>query len=211
MIIPEENLLEDVRKSLEDPVYDILQNFSLEKSKEHYNKWAIQWNMWDFRLNLANKQEEEKFPFNTLAELAKQSEEAQNLFNHLLQEDFFKGCEWAVYWQNVVVRWNRLKTFDEWLYDWLKDAITMHYKEPEEGVRKILHNKLGKWYYGNTAIHMFAEWLISKDVLLRAWQYEEPQKIEWRDLEADIEAATKALYDINLLHNRSDNGLKEKD
>lgn len=198
----ESNLLEDVQKSMVDPVYDILQNFSLEKSKEHYEKRAKQWNMWDFRLNLANKEEQEVFPFTTLTELAEQSVEAQNLFDHLRKEDFFRGCEWAVYWQNVVVRWNRLKTFDEWLWDWLKDAITLHYKEPEEWARKIIERKLGKWYYGNVEIHMFAEWLISEDVLSRLGKYEWPQRIEWRNIEKDIETAITALYDMEENNNK---------
>lgn len=199
---PESNLLEDVQKSLTDPVYDILQNFSLEKSREYYNKRATQWNMWDFRLNLANKQEEEKFPFTTLTELAEQSQEAQNLFNHLKKEDFFRGCEWCVYWQNVVVRWNRLKTFDEWLYDWIKDAMLLHYKEPEEWARKIIERKLGKWYYGNVEVHMFAEREISEDVLRRLGQYEWPRRLEWRVLEDDINAAIKALYDLEENNNK---------
>lgn len=198
----ESNLLEDVQKSLTDPVYDILQNFSLEKSKEYYNKRATQWNMWDFRLNLANKQEEEKFPFTTLTELAEQSQEAQNLFDHLRKEDFFRGCEWTVYWQNVVVRWNRLKTFDEWLYDWVKDAILLHYKEPEEWARKIIERKLGKWYYGNVEVHMFAEREISENVLRRLGQYEWPRRLEWRVLEDDINAAIKALYDLEENNNK---------
>ena len=192
----ETNLLEDVQKSLVDPVYDVLQNFSLEKSREYYNKRATQWKLWDFRLNLANEQEEEVFPFTTLTELAEKSQEAQNLFDHLRKEDFFKGCEWCVYWQNVIVRWNRLKTFDEWLYEWVKDALLMHYKEPEEWVRKILVKKLGKWFYDNTAIHMFAEREISENVLRRLGQYEWPRKIEWRNLDEDIKTTIKALHDM---------------
>lgn len=202
MKIPQKNLLEDVQNSLTDPVYDILQNFSLEKSREYYNKRATQWNMWDFRLNLANKQEEVKFPFTTLTELAEQSQKAQNLFDNLRKEDFIKGCEWAVYWQNVVVRWNRLKTFEERLHDWIKDAITMHYKEPEGWAKKIIERELGGWYYSNVVIHMFAEGEISENVLKRLGQYEWPRRLEWRDIEEDIKAATIALYDIEASNNR---------
>lgn len=37
------NLLEDVKKCMTDPIYDIIQNFSLEKSKEWYEKRKKQW------------------------------------------------------------------------------------------------------------------------------------------------------------------------
>lgn len=196
MRIEEENLLEDVKKCLTDPIYNITQNFSLQKSREYYNKWAKQWEMWDYNLNLANKVEELHFPFTNLDELAIKSIEAQNVYTNLKKEDYIKWCSWCVYWQDVVVRWNRLKTFEEWLYDGLKDALKSFYKEPEWGVRKMLIEKLGKWYYENTEIHLFAAEKIDEDVLLRLWQYEEPRSVEDRDIEEDILSARQALLDM---------------
>jgi hypothetical protein len=37
------DLLNSVRQCLAEPVFDIQENFSLEKSKFHYEKWVNQW------------------------------------------------------------------------------------------------------------------------------------------------------------------------
>lgn len=204
MRIEEENLLEDVKKCLTDPIYNITQNFSLQKSKEYYNKWAKQWEMGDYNLNLANKVEELQFPFTNLDELAVKSIEAQNVYTNLKKEDYIKWCSWCVYWKKVVVRWNRLKTFEEWLHDGLEDALKSFYEEPEWGVRKMLIEKLGEWYYGNTEIHLFAAEKIDEDVLLRLWQHEEPRSVEDRDIEEDILSARQALLDMEECNTKKD-------
>ena len=190
------NLLEDVRKCLTDPVSDILQNFSLEKSRFYYDKWATQRAAWDYKFNPADKQEEVSFDFCSLDELTTKSIEAHNVFVNIKKEDFFKWADWYIFGQNVVVEWHRLKSFDEWLHDWLYEALCQAYQTPEDGARKILEKKLWKWVYTNTAIHCFAEWIITEDVLKRLWQYEKYQAIEGRNMEDDIEEAKKALEDM---------------
>lgn len=189
------NLLEDVQKCMVDPIYDIIQNFSLDKSKTYYAKWADQWAMGDYLQNPADKLEAVSFAFANLDELSLKSIEAQNTYINMKRQDYIKGCEWEIYWQNIVVSWHRLKTFDEWLHDGLKDALTIHYKSPEDGIRRMLNRELG-WYYQNDAIHLFTEWKIDEEILERLGHYEPPQAIEGRDLENDIEEAIKALKDI---------------
>ena len=189
------NLLEDVQKSMTDPIYDIIQNFSLDKSKTYYTKWADQWAMGDYLQNPADKLEAVSFTFVNLDDLSLKSIEAQNTYINMKRQDYIKGCEWEIYWQNIVVSWHRLKTFDEWLHDGLKDALTIHYKCPEDGVRKILVKKFG-WYASNVDIHLFTEWKIDEEILERLSHYEESQSIEGRDIEKDIEEAKKALEDM---------------
>ena len=57
-------------------------------------------------------------------------------------------------------------------------------------------NREWGWYYQNDAIHLFAEWKIDEESLKRLGHYEAAQAIEGRDIEKDIEDATKALYDL---------------
>jgi len=152
------NLLEDVKKCMTDPVSDLLLNFSLEKSKEWYEKREKQRDSWSYRQNPAVKKEEVSFDFGDLFELEWNAWQARNLYNNLKKEDFNKWVDWYIYWQNIVVSWYRLKTFDEWLHDWIKEALTMAYNSPEDGARKVIEKELGEWMYTNTAVHMFAEW-----------------------------------------------------
>lgn len=189
------NLLEDVQKCMVDPIYDIIQNFSLEKSREGYEKRVKQWESGWYTNNPAAKEESVSFDFGSLSEMGLISIQAHNLYTNLKKESFNKGVDWYIYWQNIVVSWYRLKTFDEWLHDGLKDALTIHYKSPEDGIRRMLNRELG-WYYQNDAIHLFAEWKIDEEILERLGHYEPPQAIEGRDLENDIEEAIKALKDI---------------
>lgn len=63
------NLLEDVKKCMTDPISDLLLNFSLEKSKEWYEKRKKQWDSGSFRQNPAVKKEEISFDFGDLFEL----------------------------------------------------------------------------------------------------------------------------------------------
>ena len=187
------NLLEDVKKCMTDPISDLLLNFSLEKSKEWYEKRKKQWDSWGYRQNPAVKKEEISFDFGDLFELEWNAWQARNLYNNLKKEDFNKWVDWYIYWQNIVVSWYRLKTFDEWLHDWIKEALILAYQFPEDGARKVLEKGLGEWAYTNTAIHMYVEWKIDNETLKRLWQYEKYQNIDDRDVEKDIEEVKKAL------------------
>lgn len=187
------NLLEDVKKCMTDPVSDLLLNFSLEKSKEWYEKREKQWDSWSYRQNPAAKKEEVSFDFTDLFELEWNAWQARNLYNNLKKEDFNKWVDWYIYWQNIVVSWYRLKTFDEWLHDWIKEALILAYQFPEDGARKVLERELWDGKYTNTAVHMYIEWEIDDETLKRLWQYEGYQHIDDRDIEKDIEEAKKAL------------------
>jgi len=195
MIKPENNMLEDVQKCMVDPIYDICKNFSLQKSREGYEKRVKQWESGWYKNNPAAAEETVSFPFTSLSEMGLVSIQAHNLYTNLKTKDFNKWVDWYVYWQNVVVSWHRLKTFDEWLHDGIKDALTIHYKSPEDWVRRLLNREWG-WYYQNDAIHLFAEWKIDEESLKRLGHYEPAQAINDRDIEKDIKEATKALKDM---------------
>lgn len=187
------NLLEDVKKCMTDPVSDILLNFSIEKSRKGYEDRKKQWESGSFRNNPVVKKEEVSFEFADLFELEWNTSQARNLYNNLKKEDFNKWVDWYIRGQNIVVIWYRLKSFDEWLHDWLKDALIMATECPEDWARMIIERKLGEGKYTNTAIHMYIEWKIDNETLKRLWQYERYQRIEDRDVEKDIEEAKKAL------------------
>ena len=187
------NLLEDVKKCMTDPVSDILLNFSLEKSRKGYEDRKKQWENGSFRNNPAVKKEEVSFDFGSLSELWLVSVQAYNLYTNLKKEDFNKWVDWYMRGQNIVVSWYRLKTFDEWLHDWLKDALIMAIGCPEDWARMVIEKWLGEGKYTNTAIHMYIEWKINNETLKRLWQYEKYQHMEDRDVEKDIEEAKKAL------------------
>lgn len=187
------NLLEDVKKCMTDPVSDILLNFSIEKSRKGYEDRKKQWESGSFRNNPAVKKEEVSFEFISLLELEANANQARNLYNNLKKEDFNKWVDWYMCGQNIVVSWYRLKSFDEWLHDWLKDALIMAIDCPEDWARMVIEKELGEGKYTNTAIHMFIEWKIDNETLKRLWQYERYQHIEDRDIEKDIEEAKKAL------------------
>lgn len=187
------NLLEDVKKCMIDPISDILLNFSIEKSRKGYNERVKQWESWSFRQNPAVKKEEVSFDFGSLSELWLVTTQAHNLYVNLKREDFNKWVDWCIYGQNIVVSWYRLKSFDEWLHDWLKDAIIMACDCPEDWARMVIERQLWEGKYTNTAIHMYVEWKIDNETLKRLWQYEKYQYIDGRDIEKDIEEAKKAL------------------
>ena len=63
------NLLEDVKKCMTDPISDLLLNFSLEKSKEWYEKRKKQWESGGITNNPVAKKEEVSFDFGSLSEL----------------------------------------------------------------------------------------------------------------------------------------------
>lgn len=187
------NLLEDVKKCMTDPISDILLNFSLEKSRKGYEDRKKQWESGSFRNNPAVEKEEVSFEFISLLELEANANQARNLYNNLKKEDFNKWVDWYMRGQNIVVSWYRLKTFDEWLHDWLKDALVMAIDCPEDWARMVIEKELGEGKYTNTAIHMYIEWKIDNETLKRLWQYEKYQHMEDRDVEKDIEEAKKAL------------------
>lgn len=187
------NLLEDVKKCMTDPVSDILLNFSIEKSRKGYEDRKKQWESGSFRNNPAVKKEEVSFDFWNLAGIVVSANQANNMYINLKKEDFNKWVDWYIYWQNIVVSWYRLKTFDEWLHDWLKDALIMAIDCPEDWARMVIEKELGEGKYTNAAIHMYVEWKIDNETLKRLWQYEKYQHMEDRDVEKDIEEAKKAL------------------
>ena len=193
---PKDNLLEDVQKCMTDPIYDIEKNFSLEKSEFHYEKWVKQWESGNYKQNPAAAEETVTFPFASLSEMGLVSIQAHNLYTNLKTKDFNKWVNWYIYGQNIVVSWRRLKTFDEWLRDWLKAALTSACDTPEEGARKILEKELGTSMFRNSDIHLFAEWKITREVLERLGTYERCQSITDRDIEKDIEEVKKALKDM---------------
>lgn len=192
MKIPND-LLNSVRQCLTEPTFDIQENFSLEKSKLHYQKRVKQWDNWNYKQNLAVKKEEVSFDFGNLLELEWNAWQARNLYNNLKKEEFNKWVDWYIYGQNIVVMWYRLKTFDEWLHDWIKDALIMAHDCPEDWARMIIERELWEWHYTNTQVHMFAEWKIDKEMLERLWHYETYQSIDKEDIEKEIEKCVELL------------------
>lgn len=188
------SLLNSVRQCLAEPVYDVQKNFSLEKSKGWYEKRKKQWDSWGYKQNPAVKKEEVSFDFGSLSELWLMTTQAHNLYVNLKKEDFNKWVDWCIYWQNIVVSWYRLKSFDEWLHDWLKDAIIMACDCPEDWARMIIERELWEGRYTNTAIHMYAEWKIDEETLKRLWQYEPYHYVEWLDIEEAIEKCIDLLW-----------------
>ena len=131
-------LLNSVQECLVNPIHSIKENFSKSKSLEFYEKWAKQWESWNYKQNPAVKKEEVSFDFGSLFELEWNAWQARNLYNNLKKEEFNKWVDWYIYGQNIVVIWYRLKTFDEWLHDGLKDAIIMTYDCPEDWSRMVI-------------------------------------------------------------------------
>lgn len=193
MKIVKDTLWEEVLKCMTDPISDILLNFSIEKSRKGYEDRKKQWESGSFRNNPAVKKEEVSFEFTDLFELEWNASQARNLYNNLKKEDFNKWVDWYMCGLNIVVVWYRLKTFDEWLHDWLNDALIMATKCPEDWARMIIERELGEGKYTNTAIHMYIEWEIDNEILRRLWQYEKYQHMKDRDIEKDIEEAARIL------------------
>lgn len=191
-----ENLLEDVQKCMADPVSNVIQNFSLDKSEEHYNKWVVQWSMWDYKFNPAAKKEEEYVYYDSLLDLPAKASEAHNLCVNLRMKEFNKGVERHICDKYIVIMRYRLKTFNEWLHDWLSHALSHAYMEPEHGARMILARELWEGVYTNTMIHCFCDGQINAETLKRLWHYEKCNGIVKRVMEEDIEQAMKALEDI---------------
>ena len=189
-----DKLLEDVRECLTNPIFDVTQNFSLEKSKQYYTIYSKQWeDDQRYKNNPANKREEVVFDYSNLEEMARQSIQAHNLITNLEKESFIRNPHYFVRWETIVVAWDRLKTFDEWLTDGLQDALIQAYKYPENWAKMIIGKELGNGNYSNTAIHLFAEWEIDRKVLERLGKSEWFNPIIDRDIVDDVETLKKYL------------------
>lgn len=187
-----DKLVEDVRECLVNPVFDVSQNFSLEKSKQYYTIYSKQWEEGSYK-NPANKREEVVFDYSDLEEMSRQSIQAHNLITNLEKESFIKNPHYFVRWETIVVAWDRLKTFDEWLNDGLEDALIQACKYPEDWARMLIEKELGNGSYSNTAVHLFAEWEIDRKVLERLGKQEWFNPIMDRDIHDDVEELKKIL------------------
>lgn len=196
MKVIEDNLLEDIQKCMTDPVSDVLQNFSLEKSRKFYKKHVEEWDADLYEDNPAALHSVETFTFETLEEMGQQSKQAETMVYNLQKLEFVKWVGWKIRWKNIIVSWYRLKTFDEWLEFWLMDALELASSTPEDWVRQILEKELGGGTYTNTAIHMYIEWELTKKQLERLSKYENYRSIENRDMDEDVKTAKYALEDM---------------
>lgn len=191
-----DNLLEDAKKCLTDPVFNVIKNFSKEKSKEHYDKWAKAWANWMIVDNPAGKEEWIEFPCADLSEMATKSKEAQTLYENMKNLDYIKTLDWRVAWQTIKISRRRLKTFEEWLEVWIRDALIEAIKYPEDGVKILLKNEWYPGLYTNTDIHMYTEWQISLEILDRIGTFERYNSLEDVDIEECVTQAMKAMKDI---------------
>lgn len=194
----EKNILEDVKKSLEDPVYGVALNYSLEKCEEYYDKRVKQWNNWniDPYTNPGVKKEEEVIKFNDLADLPRAIEEAKNLLSNLDNMDWVKKARYDVLPHSIRVTRVRLKTFDEWLEEGLKDALERAYTNICADARIYLHNKCGLgWYVWDREIEAFATGLIDYDALKFLHNSQPVKEFEWRDVKNDVQELKRILYD----------------
>lgn len=204
MKVVEDNLLEDIQKCMTDPVSDVLQNFSLEKSRKFYKKHVEEWNADLYEANPVALHSVETFAFETLEEMGQQSKQAETMVYNLQGLAFVKWVKWEIRWKNIVVSWYRLKTFDEWLEFWLMDALELARSMPEDWARQILERKLGDWTYTNTAIHMYIEWVLTKKQLERLSKYEWYRSIEEWDLSEEVQKAKDALEDMEEENSKKD-------
>lgn len=194
----EKNILEDVKKSIEDPVYGVSLNYSLEKCEEYYDKRVRQWNNGDINpySNVVVKKEEEVIPFNDLLELPEAVKQAKTLIDNLENMDWVKKPSYEVLPKAIVVKWFRLKTFDEWLEDGLKDALEKASMNVYADARLYLHNKCGiEWYIWDEEIAAFSSGLINFDTLKFLHTKHPTQKFEWRNMDEDIKELKRILYD----------------
>lgn len=194
----EKNILEDVKKSIEDPVYWVSLNYSLEKCEEYYDKRVKQWDNWDSNpySNQWAKREEEVIPFNDLLDLPDAVKQAKTLMNNLKEKDWVKKVNYEVKPNSIVVTWYRLKTFDEWLENGLEDALEKANRDIYADARLYLHNKCGiDWYIWDEEIAAFASGLINLDTLKFLHTRYPTKRFEWRDMKEDIKELKRILYD----------------
>lgn len=79
--------------------------------------------------------------------------------------------EWYMVGDNeVVVMWSRLKTFDEWLNQWLKDALCNAIRDPYEKARDLLCEKLNIPFLTRSAVDAFVEEEVNEEQLQAIFQ-----------------------------------------
>lgn len=190
------SLRSKIKRVLKDPIADVVLNYSVEKAEEYYTKACKQWEQGDYQgWAKVDVHETEVFPFGCLEDAAEQAKLAQNLYNNMKKEDkpYIRKLDWYLYGQNFVVSWHRLKTWDEYLHDGIKDALEQAYKNAEGGARLILERETDIKNASNTDIHCFAEWIIDKETLERLSKYEPNTVFKGRDVEEDIKQCIKEL------------------
>lgn len=186
-------LLEDTKRCLVDPVFNVVRNFSKEKSEDYYKLHADEWARWIIIWNPAGKVERIELPYSDLSEMSAKSKEADTLINNMSKLDYIKWLHWVLEWNAIVIKWQRLKTFDEWLEDGLRDALESAIEWPEEWARIMLRNEWHTGWYSNAAIHIYAEWKIDIDTLDRLGEWEMPNSIKDVNLDEALEKAKEDL------------------
>lgn len=194
----EKNILEDVKKSIGDPVYGVSLNYNLDTCEEFYNKRVKQWNNGDTKpsSNPWVTREEERIPYSDLLDLPDAVKQAKTLIENLKEKDWIKNIEYEVLPKAIVVHWNRLKTFDEWLEEGLGDALRKAYTNVFNDARLYLHNKC--WvdgYIWDEEIAALNSWLINLDTFKFLHSRHPSKSFEWRNTEEDIKALKKLLYE----------------
>lgn len=168
------NLVEDVKKTFTDPIYNVTHNFSLEKSREFYDMWVAQFNKWYVEFNPAVTEEFEVFEYDTLEELQDIIVEAKGLLKALIGMPH-TAKEWYMVWDSeVIITWLRLKTYDEWLELWLWDALSNALLYPYEKAKKILKDKLELDFITAGWVDAFVEWKVDEEALqiIFSWKKE---------------------------------------
>lgn len=165
------NLVEDVKKTLTDPIYNVTHNFSLEKSREFYDGWVEEFDKWHIEFNPAVTEEFEVFEYDTLEELQDIIVEAKGLLKALIDMPH-TAKEWYMVGDNeVVVTWLRLKTYDEWLETWIEDALYNATSSPYDKAIEMLEDKLGLPYITEGWVDAFIEGKVSEDALQMIFGY----------------------------------------
>ena len=102
-------LLEDTKRCLVDPVFNVVRNFSKEKSEDYYKLHADEWARWIIIWNPAGKVERIELPYSDLSEMSAKSKEADTLINNMCKLDYIKWLHWVLEWNAIVIKWQRLK------------------------------------------------------------------------------------------------------
>lgn len=139
-------LLEDIEKSLEDPIYGVCQNYSLDKCEDYYNKHVMEWGAGICIWNPAAAYEVEIIEMNDVCDIASAGRQAANLVASLKDAPFFKEVWYSVKQNEIVVHWFRLKTFDEWLEKGIKDALKDTYEDKYSNAKILLANQEKEWF-----------------------------------------------------------------
>lgn len=177
------NLVEDVKKTLTDPIYNVTHNFSLEKSREFYDMWVGQFDLWYVEFNPAVTEEFEVFEYDTLEELQDIIVEAKGLLKALIEMPH-TAKEWYMVGDNeVVVTWLRLKTYDEWLDDWLEDALYNAISNPYGKASEMLEDKLGLSFITAGWVDAFVEEKVSEEALqmIFSWKKKDKESVDMCD------------------------------